>query len=63
MKGKAVLFPSYNLHTEFFKTETVHIKNGKNSYQSKSIKHSERLKLGEKIACLKTPEVYCHEQL
>ena len=29
MKGKAVVFPSYNLHIEFFKTEIVHFKNEK----------------------------------
>ena len=63
MKGKAVLFPSYNLHKEFFKTEIVRFKNEKNSYQSRYTKHSERLKLGEKNACLKTPEVYWHEQM
>ena len=59
MRGKTVLFPSYN----FFKTEIVHFKNEKNSYQSRYIKHSKRLKLDEKIAGLKTPEVYWHEQL
>ena len=54
MRGIAVLFQSYNLHIEFFKTDIMHFKNERNSCQSRHIKHYERLKLGEKIAGLKT---------